>query len=144
MSLAARVFTPLLTRKEDVLFRTIPVGFAPSVLVALGGIVMTRGLSKLGAGVPSSKYSVATPVPLSATNIVSHSERARPHGFTTCASVSSPTPWISDCRFSQSKPLARASPAVMNNAAASSTVVFNEVIIFFIRILLLRVVVRVG
>ncbi len=112
----------------------VPVGFAPSVLVALRGIVMTSGFAKLGAGVASSKYSVATPAPLSATNIVSGDERAMPQGFTTCESVISPTPWTSDSRFSQSKPSAQADPAVINNAANTNRAAFNEVQVVFIRI----------
>jgi MFS family permease len=66
MSLAGSEFTPLLTWKREVWFQMVPVGFAPSALVALGGIVMTSGFSKLGASVPSRKYCVATPDPLSA------------------------------------------------------------------------------
>jgi hypothetical protein len=131
MSFAGSELVPLLTLKTEVLFQTVPVGFAPSVLVALRGIVMTSGLEKLGAGVPFSKYSVATPVPLSATNIVSNvGETARPHGFTTCRSVISPTPWTSDWRFSQSKLPARANPAVTNNVE-SSRVSLREVRVVF-------------
>ena len=52
MSLAGNEFVPLLTLKTDVVFHTVPVGFAPSLFVALDGIVMTSGLLKLGAGVP--------------------------------------------------------------------------------------------
>src|SRR5437762_6748952 len=93
-------------------------------------------IPKLGAGVPSSKYCVATPDPLSTTNIVPQSECARPHGFTTCASVNSPTPWTSDCRFSQSKPCACANPALMNNAAATNTKVLTGIMVGFIKNLL--------
>jgi hypothetical protein len=53
MSLAGRVFVPFVTRKNDVSFQTVSVGFAPSVLLALGGIVITSGFAKLGDGVPS-------------------------------------------------------------------------------------------
>ena len=53
MNLAGSEFVPLLTLKNEVVFDTIPVGFAPSGLVALGGIVITSGLLEFGTGVPS-------------------------------------------------------------------------------------------
>src|SRR5437588_1721480 len=124
MSLAGSEFVPLLTLKTDVLFHTVPVGFAPSALLALGGMVMTSGLLKLGAGVPSWKYAVATPAPLSATNNVPDEETAIPHGFITLESVISATPGMSPSRFSQSK-LARAVTASANMLAATSDTVLN-------------------
>src|SRR6266567_4044704 len=131
MSLAGSELVPLLTLKTDVLFHTVPVGFAPSVLLALGGIVMTSGLPKLGAGVPSGKYAVATPAPLSATNNVPDGETVIPHGFITLESVISATPGISPSRFSQSK-LARAVAASASMLAATSDAVLNDTSIVFI------------
>src|SRR5438552_18145570 len=101
MSLAGSEFVPLLTLKTDVLLHTVPVGFAPSALLALGGMVMTSGLLKLGAGVPFWKQAVATPAPLSATTNVPDEATALPHGFIRLESVMSATPGMSPSRFAQ-------------------------------------------
>src|SRR5207244_7204710 len=84
----------LLTGKNPVSLNTVPVGLAPSVLLAEGGIATTRELA-----VPSWLYSVETPVPLSLTQIVPLDPAAIPHGLTRCGSVCCATPAMSDWKF---------------------------------------------
>src|SRR3954470_2019597 len=71
----------LVTTKPDPELKTIPVGLPPSVFVDAGGTVTTRGLPN-GTGTPSVLYSVETPVPLSAIQMVLLGEGTIPHGFT--------------------------------------------------------------
>src|SRR5437764_9121845 len=84
------------TLKKAVLLKTTPVGLAPSLFRALVGIVTTSEFL-----LPSWRYSVETPVPLSATQIVPPDEAAMPHGLTRSRSVCRAAPAISDWRFDQ-------------------------------------------
>src|SRR5438046_391132 len=89
------------TLKFAVPLKTIPVGFAPLALLALGGIVTISEVA-----VPSGLYTVATPAPLSLTQIVLDDERAIPHGLIRFGSTWRATPAMSDCKFVHVKFLA--------------------------------------
>src|SRR5262245_28294022 len=86
--------------KSSVGLKTRPVGAAGPGLPVGGGIVTTSGWDGVGAGRPFGEYTVATPIPLSATHTNPVSGFwATPHGFTRLASVRFARAGRSDTRF---------------------------------------------
>src|SRR5437867_12174132 len=89
-----------MTLKNGVPFATIPVGLPPSLLLALGGIVMTSPVA-----VPSRLYSVDTPAPLSLMKMVFDEECAMPQGLTKFGSLNLATPGRSETKLTELKSL---------------------------------------
>ena len=81
MNAAAPDEPPLLTAKSVVLLKVMPVGVPPPVESVDDGIDTTRD-----CGLPNPSYSVASPVPLSATQTKPLGLKATPHPFCRLAS----------------------------------------------------------
>src|SRR5258708_39197888 len=85
------------TTNDEVPLKMRPVGLA-LVPPAGGGIVTTRG-EPTGKDVPSPRYKVESPVPLSAIQNGDVGPKAKPHGLTRLGSTNRATPAISETRF---------------------------------------------
>src|SRR5262249_24707762 len=91
---------PDATTKSSVRLKTSPGGAAGPGLPAGGGIVTTSGWDGVGAGRPFGEYTVATPIPLSATHTSPVSGYwDTPHGFTRLGSTRFASFGRSDTRF---------------------------------------------